>query len=104
MYRRVGAPKGGRVHWILWNLPSDFKRAYILRFDYPLHRYIFYRLSGTRLYDFFVVDRTSKRYFRAVYVNVVRNDVEFFGHKKPSRIAEKMYDLYLTDKNLHGRE
>ena len=39
----IGAPKGGRVHWLLWCLPPDFKRAYKLYFNYAYHRYCFYR-------------------------------------------------------------
>lgn len=103
--RKVGAPKGGRVHWVLWELPTEFKGAFQLRYDYAYHRYIFYRMNGRKLYDIFIINRSKKaRYFRAVYVNVERNEVEFFGHKKPSAIAEKCYDLYLTDKKLNGRE
>lgn len=103
--RKVGAPIGGRVHWILHELPTEFKGKYILVYQYKYHRYIFYRMDGRRLYDIFIVNRSKKaRYFRAVYANMKRNEIEFFGHKKPSRIAEKMFDLYLTDKNLYGRE
>lgn len=40
----IGAPKGGRVHWLLWCLPPDFKRAYKLYFNYAYHRYCFYRI------------------------------------------------------------
>lgn len=96
--RKVGAPKGGRVHWILHALPTEFKGAYIYEYQYKYHRYVFYRLSGRKLYDVFIVLRTSKHYFRAVYCNVERQEYEFFGHYSPERIAEKMYDLYLLDK------
>ena len=103
--RKVGAPKGGRVHWVLHELPTEFKGKYILAYQYKYHRYIFYRLDGRKLYDIFIVNRSKKaRYFRAVYANLKRNEIELFGHKKPSMIAEKMYDLYLQDKKLSGRE
>ena len=100
MSRKVGAPKGGRVHWILWELPIEFKGAYTLAFDYSRHEYIFYRMEGRHLYDAFVIKRTSRHYFRAVYMNVKYHEVEFFGAEKPKNVAEKCYDLYLYDKNL----
>ena len=96
--RKTGAPKGGRVHWILHALPTEFKGAYQLSYDYKYHRYVFYRMDGRKLYDFFVVVRTSKHYFRAIYCNTERQEYEFFGHYSPDRIAEKMYDLYEIDK------
>lgn len=93
-----------RVHWLLWNLPRDFKGAYILRYEYIYHRYIFYRMDGRRIHDIFIVNRSKyHRYFKVCYANIARNEVEFFGGRKPSMIAEKMYDLYLTDKKLSGR-
>ena len=103
MRNRVGAPKGGRVHWLIYNLPADFKNSYIINYQYSLHQYVFYRMSGKFLYDCFIVKRTSRRYFRAVYINVCYNEVEFFGDYKSVKIAEKMYDLYLIDKNRNER-
>ena len=95
----VGAPKGGRVHWLILSLPAEFKGKYLLAYQYKFHQYTFYRMNGRHLHDCFIVKRTSKKYFRAVYVNVTHNEVEFFGHKRSEVIAEKMYDLYLIDKN-----
>lgn len=96
--RKVGAPKGGRVHWLLWHLPGEFKNSYLFDFDYLRHNYIFYRLNGSKLYDFFAVTRTSKHYFRCVYVRCQNQYIEYFGSSKSIKIAEKMYDLYLLDK------
>ena len=102
--RKPGAPKGGRVHWILHALPSEFKGAYILSYDYKYHRYLFYRYSGKKLYDVFIVMRSSKHYFRAFYCNAEYQEYEIFGDKQPDRIAEKMYDLYEIDKNRKAGE
>lgn len=98
--RKVGAPKGGRVHWILHALPTEFKGAYLYEYNYKYHKYVFYRLTGHRLYDVFIVMRTSKHYFRAVYCNVVSQEYELFGHYSPERIAEKMYDIFLQAKEI----
>ncbi len=89
----------GRVHWLLHSLPSEFKGAYVLSYDYAYHRYLFYRMNGKRIYDVFIVMRTSKQYFRACYCNAEYQEFELFGAYKSSWIAEKMYDLYLLDKN-----
>lgn len=83
-----------RVHWILHYLPTAFKGAYRLSYDYALHRYIFYRLDGRKLYDVFICERTSKHYFKCVYANLPLNYVEFFGGVRAIRIAEKMTELY----------
>ena len=98
MDRKAGAPKGGRVHWLILNLPSEFKGKYLLAYQYRFHQYTFYRMNGRRLHDCFIVKRTSKKYFRAVYVNVTHNKIEFFGHKKSEVIAEKMVKFYKEDK------
>lgn len=41
----IGAPKGGRVHWLLWCLGQDFKGAYKLYYNYAYHNYCSYRLD-----------------------------------------------------------
>ena len=87
-----------RVHWLLHSLPTEFKGAYRLAYDYAIHRYIFYRMDGRKLYDIFICQRSSKHYFKCVYANLKYNEVEFFGAVRSERIAEKMYDLYLLDK------
>ena len=34
MNKKAGAPKGGRVHWLLWHLTREFKGAYELYYKY----------------------------------------------------------------------
>lgn len=94
MKSKVGAPKGGRVHWLLWNLPKEFKGAYILQYDYKRHNYIFYRMDGRRLYDIFIVAQTSKHYWRCTYACLPENVYEFFGSYTTRIIAEIMTELY----------
>ena len=94
MSKRVGAPKGGRVHWLLWHLPSDFKGAYRLVYSYARHNYIFYRMAGRQIYDVFVVIQTSKHYWHVTYANAKNQDYARFGYRNTRIIAEWMYDIY----------
>lgn len=98
MKRVVGAPKGGRVHWLLWNLPTSFKSAYILSYDYSRHNYVFYRLRGKHLYDAFIVHQSSKHYFRVTYCHCFKQVYECFGYHSTRILAEKMYELFLKNK------
>ena len=95
MARRVGAPKGGRVHWMLFNLPADFKFAYRLSYDYASHNYIFYRMDGMHLFDIFIVVQTSKHYWRVMYAHTQKQIYECFGYKNTRILAEIMYELYI---------
>ena len=93
--RKVGAPKGGRVHWLLWHLPPDFKKAYRLLFDYKKHNYIFYRMDGrTTLFDVFIIEQSSKHYWRAMYANSKTQKYEYFAYGNTRIIAEYMIELY----------
>ena len=92
--RKVGAPKGGRVHWLLWHLPADFKGAYELYFDYKKHSYIFARHSGRKLYDVFIVKHSSKHWWRVMYANTETHRFEYFGYKSTDLIVEYMYEIY----------
>lgn len=73
MSNRVGAPKGGRVHWLILNLSNQFKSSFICSYHYNKHNYSFYRYIGhsKRLFDLFVIVRTSKRCFKLVYTNFI---------------------------------
>lgn len=94
---KIGAPCGGRVHWLLWNLTSEFKNKYILYYDYLYHKYLFYRMIGHSLYDMFSIVRTSKRCFRVMYWN--RYGVhEYFSCTTSKKCAEFMLDIYEYEK------
>lgn len=66
----VGAPPGGRVHWLIYNLSAEFKRKYYTNYDYSKHSYLFLRkydrvsLKSLRRSDMFIVVRTSKKCWR----------------------------------------
>lgn len=87
----------GRVHWLIWNLEKEFKEKYQLSYDYRSHRYTFYRMNGKRLYDCFIVVRTSKRCFRVMYSNVRTGDIQYFSCYKSSHTARRMWYLYKID-------
>lgn len=89
--------KGGRVHWLLWSLPAEFKREYTLQFNYENHNYTFFRLKGRQLYDVFIVQQTSKHYWRMAYVNVEKQEYKFDGDNKTTRLARRMWYIYKID-------
>lgn len=62
----TGAPKGGRVHWLVYELSNEFKSEYKILYDYSTHNYLFWR-KGIRIRDFFLVMRTSKKCFRIMF-------------------------------------
>ena len=95
MKKNVGAPKGGRVHWLIFHLPSDFKGAYEIYYNYDKHNYLFIRHAGRKVLDVFIVKQTSKHYWRCMYVNIEKQKYECFGYKNTRILAEIMYELYI---------
>lgn len=91
---KVGAPLGGRVHWLLWHLGKDFKRAYKLRFDYEYHNYHFTRYAARTPIDEYIIIRTSRRCFRCMYFNYENEYFEYFSEKTSKEMAQHMERLY----------
>ena len=87
--------KEGRVHWLLWNMSPKILSRYILSYDYLYHRYIFYRMEGRsfRLYDVFIVFRSSKRCFRVMYSNCKLKVFEYISCKTSQSAADKMLEI-----------
>ena len=94
MGRKVGAPKGGRVHWLIYHLPSEFKGAYEIYYNYAKHNYLFVRHAGRKVYDVFIIKQTSTHYWRGMYVNAETQKYECFGADNTRIIAEIMIELY----------
>lgn len=88
-----------RVHWLLFNLSTEFKGAYSLVYDYSNHKYLFYRTENRKIYDLFVVVRSSKHCFRVVYANTRTKDIQYFSCRKSSICARRMYYLWQIDEN-----
>lgn len=90
-----------RVHWLIWNLEKEFKKEYEKSFDYAYHKYTFYRYEGKKLYDIFIVVRTSKRCFRVMYSNIHTKEIQYFSCYKSSHVARRMWYIYMIDKQKH---
>lgn len=99
MSNRVGAPLGGRVHWLLLNLSGKFKTKYDVSYNYKTHCYTFYRYVGMsrKICDTFIVIRTSKRCFKLMYTNLTL-DVYIYKSFRTSKqcavFMDKVYDLF----------
>lgn len=101
----IGAPLGGRVHWLLWCLPPDFKGTYTLYYNYTYHRYLFYRIKKGALHDVFIVNRTSAHCWRVMYVNTKTDDFEYFSNKYSRLIARRMWTIWkLNDEKSEKAE
>lgn len=86
-----------RVHWFLWNLPTNVKRAYRLYYDYEYHNYLLVRFPFGKLkpVDLFVIIRTSRRCWRCMYYHFYFNYFEYFSEKTSSMLAKKVEFTYL---------
>ncbi|MBQ8685140.1 MAG: hypothetical protein IJ514_03090 [Clostridia bacterium] len=91
---KIGAPKGGRVHWLLWHLPAEFKGAYELYYDYKKHSYVFVRHHGRALFDVFIVMHSSKHWWRMMYSCPSKKKYEYFGYRNTRILAEFMFEIY----------
>lgn len=83
-----------RVHWLLFNLPLEFKNAYRLRYDYYSHNYFFYRNKGYSVKDCFIVIRSSDKCFKVMYVNTLFNKFVSFSSRSSKRCSKIMYNLF----------
>lgn len=92
--RGIGAPKGGRVHWLLWSLSPDFKYTYRIYYNYAFHRYCFYRIEKNNLHDIFIVNRTSAHCWRVMYVNTITGDFQYFSHKFSRPLSVWMWNIW----------
>lgn len=101
---KIGAPMGGRVHWLLLCLRKEFKRSYKLRYDYEYHNYHFTRYGKRTPIDEFIVVRTSKKCFRVMYFNFRNTYFEYFSERTPFECAEHIEELFHKVKMAEERE
>lgn len=92
-----------RVHWLLWNLTPEFKGKYQLIYDYAKHSYTFYRMDGRKLYDIFIVVRTSKRCWKVSYCNARTKEMQVFSCRKSINAARRMWYIYKIDEETFPR-
>lgn len=91
---RVGAPKGGRVHWFLFQLHKDIKKHYQIDYVYTNHSYLLYRMQGRFIYDLFTIIRTSKKCFRVSYVCKSQRLFFYQSFKTSNEASYYVYRIY----------
>lgn len=96
MMRKVGAPAGGRVHWLLWNLPPRLSTVYRVHMDYLYHNYLFIRQLDRRRMprDLFIVVRTSRKCWRCMYFHFEYNYFEYFSERTSKKLVAHMERVY----------
>lgn len=100
---RVGAPEGGRVHWLLWALRGEFMKTYTCDFNYMFHNYRFVRYKEYRLskvIDEFIVIRTSKKCWRVMYYNHEKQIFKYLSADTYRECASRILEIYTQNKNL----
>ena len=90
MSNRVGAPPGGRVHWLVLHLSAEFKKKYILHNNYFKHEYVFLRYRKRKLFDIFIITRTSIHRWKCVYFNALTQTIECCSARKSVDMAYYM--------------
>lgn len=89
---RVGAPCGGRVHWLLLELRADFSHAHDILYNYASHNYVFIRRDRRTLKEVYTVVRTSRRCYRVTYARlnpVVQ--IEYFSCRNAKATALRLW-------------
>lgn len=103
MSNRVGAPPGARVHWLLLHLSKEFTKKYILLNNYSKHEYVFLRYKKRKLYDIFIITRTSIHRWKCVYFNAITQTIERCSTRKSVDMAYCMEMINETyDNALKG--
>lgn len=102
--KRVGAPPGLTVHWLIFELAEDisFTRDYKLSYNRRHHNYHFSRYRKRTVIDEFIVVRTSKRCYRVMYFNADYNHFQYFSAENYKTCAEGMIAIYKIFKKIEG--
>lgn len=103
MRQGVGAPKGGRLHWLLWELQIDFKQNYNKIWTDFSDNYCFYRLNGKKFKDLFIVVRTSRRCYRVSYINFETLEMQAFTCSKALHAARRMWYIFRINERREGK-
>ena len=92
--RKVGAPPGLTVHWLMWELVGEFTKSYQLSYNRKFHHYRFYRLRKRTLIDEFLIVRTSKRCYRVIYFNEDYKHFQYFSAKNYRECADRIRAIF----------
>ena len=96
---KVGAPKGGRVHWLIFNLSSYVCRNYWRFYDYPTHDYLICRrchhLSWRtfNFMDIFIIKSPSRKCWRVMAFNMDTAQTVYRTFRKSSEVADFIDEL-----------
>ncbi len=96
---KVGAPKGGRVHWLILNLPLYVIRNYWISYDYTTHDYCIFRrckqisLNNFLYMDIYIVKRTSRKCWRLMAFNMETAQTVFQTFRKSVEVAEYINEV-----------
>ena len=96
---KVGAPKGGRVHWLLLNLSDYTWHNYWVYYDYPTHDYLIARkvhhmsLRTFNFMDIYIVKRTSRKCWRLMAFNMDTAQTVYRTFRKSCEVADFIDEL-----------
>ena len=91
---KVGAPPGGRVHWLSDYLCGEFGKVYKRSYNYKYHNYRFVRYRKRTMVDEFLIVRTSKKCYRVIYYNDDFKFFLYFSARNYKACADKMIATY----------
>lgn len=80
-------------HSLFWFLSKDFIKSYHIKYDYVRHNYFLYRNSRFRVFDCFLIVRTSEKCFRMTYYNL-DNTIFYKSFRSAKTLAQYMQKLY----------
>lgn len=98
--RGPGAPPGGTVYWLAFELSGEFLRAYKMDYAPHKHNYRFVRYNKRTVIDEFLVVRTSKKCYRVIYFNAEHEYYLYFSARNYKACAKRMIDIYHIFKRL----
>ncbi len=104
----VGAPKGGRVHWVLLQSSKYIRQNYDVIYDYDNHNYFFKRkrkcCDEKHTEDYFTVTRTSDVCFRCMYVSLKSGEIEYQSFEKSVLLDRYMHYKAMTYDNQERKK
>lgn len=92
----MGAPRGGRVHWLALMLPRILQNKYDLNFDYDRHNYRLTLKGSRKRFDEYIIIRTSQKCYRVSYYDNPTRFMEYQSYRKAEDVID--YIIYRFQK------
>lgn len=89
--------KLARVHWCLIHLSKNILSNYIFKYDYSCHNYTLYRNKGYKLYDCYMIVRTSRKCFRLMYYNSHNLTTKYYTFRKSKDVAAFINNNFIEE-------